>query len=213
MEEEDDTNEPRNRPTWLTGLWLANDCKSNAYWQHATRETWDEARTSKQVLELGWPRHDAARFHLAERLRKEITEAAPTAVTATISSGDTIKALTVWEPYASLLLVPGPTGKRIETRKQPTNHRGLLAIHAGLHEFAGGRVFDVAMLDKLARAFGYSREGVLAYIDALGHDGAPNDASHPVNTREALKSYDPDLFALVYETMAYEGHVDWRFKP
>jgi hypothetical protein len=36
---------------------------------------------------------------------------------------------------------------------------------------------------------------------------------HPINSREALKSYDPELFALVHETMAYEGHVDWRLKP
>jgi hypothetical protein len=59
----------------------------------------------------------------------------------------------------------------------------------------------------------YWVEGVLAYFDAQGQDAAPNDAVHPVNTREALKAYDPDLFALVHETMAYEGHVDWRFRP
>jgi len=59
----------------------------------------------------------------------------------------------------------------------------------------------------------YWVEGVLAYFDALGQDAAPNDAAHPINTREALKAYDPELFALVHETMAYEGHVDWRFKP
>lgn len=32
----------------------------------------------------------------------------------------------------------------------------------------------------------------------------------PITTREALKSYDADLFALVDETMAYKEHVDWR---
>jgi len=31
-------------------------------------------------------------------------------------------------------------------------------------------------------------------------------------TREALKAYDPDLYALVEETMAYKEHVDWRVK-
>jgi hypothetical protein len=55
--------------------------------------------------------------------------------------------------------------------------------------------------------------GVLAYFDALGQDAAPNDAPHPVNSREALKAYDPGLFDLVRETMAYEGRVDWRFRP
>jgi len=59
----------------------------------------------------------------------------------------------------------------------------------------------------------YWVEGVLAYFDALGQGAAPNDAVHPVNTREALKGYDPDLFGLVHETMAYEGHVDWRVQP
>ena len=56
----------------------------------------------------------------------------------------------------------------------------------------------------------YWAEGVLAYFDALGQDGAPNDAPHPIATRELLQQYDPDLFALVAETMAYDGHVDWR---
>ena len=56
----------------------------------------------------------------------------------------------------------------------------------------------------------YWTEGVLAYFDALGQDAAPHDAAHPINTREALKDYDPGLFALVNETMSYDGHVDWR---
>lgn len=52
--------------------------------------------------------------------------------------------------------------------------------------------------------------GVLAYFDAAGQDGAPNDADHPINTRELLKAYDPEFYALVHETMAYGGKVDWR---
>jgi hypothetical protein len=59
----------------------------------------------------------------------------------------------------------------------------------------------------------YWVEGVLAYFDALGQDDAPNDAAHPINTREKLKEYDPDLFALVKETMEYETKVDWRYQP
>lgn len=55
--------------------------------------------------------------------------------------------------------------------------------------------------------------GVLSYFDAAGQDAAPNDAAHPITTRERLKQYDADLYALVNETMAYEGHVDWRYKP
>ncbi|HVR35147.1 MAG TPA: hypothetical protein VMS21_04780 [Methylomirabilota bacterium] len=59
----------------------------------------------------------------------------------------------------------------------------------------------------------YWAEGVLAYFDAQGQDAAPPDSPHPITTREALKAYDPGLFDLVRETMAYEGRVDWRFTP
>jgi hypothetical protein len=59
----------------------------------------------------------------------------------------------------------------------------------------------------------YWAAGVLAYFDARGQDAAPHDAAHPITTREVLKEYDPALYALVNETMAYDGHVDWRHKP
>jgi alpha-glucosidase len=52
--------------------------------------------------------------------------------------------------------------------------------------------------------------GVLAYFDAAGQDAAPVGAAHPIATREALQQYDPGLWTLVHETMAYAGHVDWR---
>jgi len=59
----------------------------------------------------------------------------------------------------------------------------------------------------------YWTEGVLAYFDALSRNPASNGALHPVPTREALKEFDPDLYTLVHETMAYEGHTDWRYRP
>jgi hypothetical protein len=55
--------------------------------------------------------------------------------------------------------------------------------------------------------------GVLAYFDAAGQEPAPAGCSHPIITRELLKEYDADLFALVHETFAYGGKVDWRLKP
>ena len=58
----------------------------------------------------------------------------------------------------------------------------------------------------------YWAEGVLAYFDAAGAVAAPNDADYPITTREKLKEYDPALFALVEETMAYKGKVDWRYR-
>ena len=58
----------------------------------------------------------------------------------------------------------------------------------------------------------YWQIGVLAYFDAAGHTAAPHDAPHPIRTREALSKYDPALYELVHNTMAYEGHVDWRYE-
>jgi alpha-glucosidase len=57
----------------------------------------------------------------------------------------------------------------------------------------------------------YWAEGVLAYFDAAGAGDPPNDQPHPIITREQLRSYDPDLCALVEETTAYNGHQDWRY--
>ena len=39
----------------------------------------------------------------------------------------------------------------------------------------------------------------------------PNDSDHPITTRESLRDYDPGLFELVAETMAYKGKIDWRY--
>ena len=58
----------------------------------------------------------------------------------------------------------------------------------------------------------YWAEGVLAYFDAAGTGAPPNDADHPITTRERLLEYDPHLFAFVEETMAYKGKVDWRYQ-
>jgi alpha-glucosidase len=58
----------------------------------------------------------------------------------------------------------------------------------------------------------YWAEGVLAYFDGAGLGMTPTEAEHPITTREALKQYDPDLFALVDDTMAYKGKVDWRYR-
>jgi hypothetical protein len=58
----------------------------------------------------------------------------------------------------------------------------------------------------------YWAAGVEAYFDAAGEGVPPNLADRPVTTREALKAYDPGLYALVDETMAYTGRADWRYK-
>jgi hypothetical protein len=57
----------------------------------------------------------------------------------------------------------------------------------------------------------YWAAGVEAYFDAAGPGTvAPHGADRPITTRELLKAHDPDLFALVDETMAFREKVDWR---
>jgi hypothetical protein len=58
----------------------------------------------------------------------------------------------------------------------------------------------------------YWAAGVEAYFDAAGDGQPPNLADRPITTREALRAYDPELYALVDETFAYKEHVDWRYK-
>jgi alpha-glucosidase len=55
--------------------------------------------------------------------------------------------------------------------------------------------------------------GVEAYFDAAGQALPPLGAARPITTRAALQGYDHGLYGLVEETMAYTGHVDWRFQP
>lgn len=84
-------------------------------------------------------------------------------------------------------------GKRVESlyaaAKENGNWKSTSAIHS---------------------AEDYFTAGVLAYFDATGQDAAPNDADHPISTRELLRAYDSSLYDLVHETMAYGGKVDWR---
>jgi hypothetical protein len=58
----------------------------------------------------------------------------------------------------------------------------------------------------------YWATGVEAYFDAGGEGVPPPNAEHPVTTRVGLRAYDPELFALVAETMAYREHIDWRYQ-
>jgi len=58
----------------------------------------------------------------------------------------------------------------------------------------------------------YWAAGVEAYFDATGNTPAPHLAERPISSREALRRYDPDLYALVDETMAFKEHVEWRFQ-
>lgn len=59
----------------------------------------------------------------------------------------------------------------------------------------------------------YWAAGLAAYFDGSGDGQAPLGAARPITTREALKAYDPGLYRIVDRTMAYDEHVDWRFRP
>jgi hypothetical protein len=61
--------------------------------------------------------------------------------------------------------------------------------------------------------FEYWAAGVAAYFDAAGAGYPPQNTDRPITTREALKAYDAELYAIVDETMAYREHQDWRYKP
>jgi hypothetical protein len=81
-----------------------------------------------------------------------------------------------------------------------------------------GMIYDKAVGNGLWKGTPAARDkancwaaGVEAYFDAAGAGQPPHNADRPITTREALKAYDPDLHALVDETMAYKEHVDWRF--
>ena len=81
------------------------------------------------------------------------------------------------------------------------------------------KLFEAATEKKLWRGATAGRDrveywaaGVEAYFDAAGTGWPPHKADRPITTREALAAYDPELFALVDETMAYREHVDWRYK-
>ena len=62
------------------------------------------------------------------------------------------------------------------------------------------------------RAAASGENAHFTHFDAAGQDLPPNDAPHSIATREALRQYDPELFALIAQTMAYDGHVDWRLR-
>lgn len=64
------------------------------------------------------------------------------------------------------------------------------------------KAYDEAMSKELWKdRVEYWMAGVEAYFDASG------------TTRETLQLREPQLHALVEETLAYRGHEDWRFKP
>lgn len=103
------------------------------------------------------PAETARAFHaLLAVASPELQSQAPAPLVARDESADpdVIKAITLWQPWASLLFQA--EGKRIETRTWGTNYRGRLAIHSGKRVFKSSRQFDRNFLLALAAAFGVS---------------------------------------------------------
>jgi hypothetical protein len=73
---------------------------------------------------------------------------------------ETMKAITIYQPYASLIAVGA---KRYETRSWRTNYRGPVAIHAGLRLSPWEDYADHVFVDKVRAALG------IVDFDSLPH--------------------------------------------
>ena len=90
-----------------------------------------------------------------------------------------MKAITIWQPWASLLACGG---KRFETRSWATSYRGPIAIHAaapsiyrilkkcfpmGNWSYHPDYQAQLAFLDALSKAFDVSDDGIMDYLERL----------------------------------------------
>jgi hypothetical protein len=124
---------------------------------------------------------------------------------------DTIFQVTAFRPVEPNWLRRGRAVQQYElrvTRLDETFGSKVKELHAAA--LAAGKWKGTAAVHSPAA---YFTEAVLAWFDAGGQKHPPNDAAEPIVRRERLAAYDPALFALVRETMAFDGHADWRFSP
>jgi len=114
-----------------------------------------------------------------------------------------------------------PVDPDFDSRRQPKQQYELRVKRMDIQfDQALRKAYESAMGKNLWRGTSAARDraeywaaGVEAYFDAAGDGQPPNGADRPIVTRELLKAYDPDLYELVDQTMAYKEHVDWRYKP
>lgn len=66
-----------NYETWVCKLWMDNEQNSYLYWAEAAREAVQESDSSLQVRRGIWSPNDAPQIQLANRLKQEVTDAAP----------------------------------------------------------------------------------------------------------------------------------------
>ena len=102
--------------------------------------------------------------------------------------------------------------QQYELRVERLDERFGKRLGRALHEQATRRR-QVARHQRRSRAgLAIGRRACWPILTPPDRMPRPQDAAHPIRTREALQTYDPDLYALVNETMAYDGRVDWRFR-
>lgn len=90
-----------------------------------------------------------------------------------------MKAITIWQPWASLLACGG---KRFETRSWATSYRGPIAIHAAAPSirrilkkcfpmrdwsYHPDHQAQTAFLEALSKAFGVHGDGIMDYLEKL----------------------------------------------
>ncbi len=66
-----------NYETWAVSLWLDNEESTYRYWRDEVKRHRKAASTSPQVRGGTWTAQEAARFNLADQLKKEVTDASP----------------------------------------------------------------------------------------------------------------------------------------
>jgi hypothetical protein len=107
-----------------------------------------------------------------------------------------IKALTVWQPWASLLALGDAGPKKYETRHFRTRYRGPIAIHSGLRR---------------NHYLGYDREWLLAVAEGF-KVAAPDQLQHLLRHLDGLP-----YGAIVGVGMLHEVHEilddTWRHIP
>ena len=126
----------RNYETWLTNLWLDNEPSSHAYWREQAERNFAAAPECEQVVTGIWTVKQAARFHLADQLMEEITNASP--FNEPTFSSDLYNAAlqTVdWDEIAENLLVDF-----CETNDGGSNSQA----HNRAHAIEQGRLMDVS---------------------------------------------------------------------
>jgi len=77
MKSEDGYNGYANYETWSVALWLGNEESSYRYWRAAAAEEKRHAPHCRQVRDDVWPREEAAKYRLADRIKEEVNEQAP----------------------------------------------------------------------------------------------------------------------------------------